>query len=289
MCTHSAEGAPVGTQQSPPFQRRILGKKLRELRAKAGLKAAETAQQLEISTGRLSRIENGEVAPDIPLAKYLLDLYGIPVNDWEPWLEQVRSARKTKGWWQAYSGPSPRGYAGLETAATAIRTYEITHVPGLLQTEAYARTLFRAFSADQRIIENRVTVRMIRQKRLYVKDDQLDLTCVIDEGVLTRPVGSPAVMKEQLDHLVLVSGLPNVILQVVPQGRGFYSGMEGAFTLLSFESEPDLVYIENVLGGSMHEKESELRSANLAFARIHAAALAPEASAEFIRQVARRL
>ncbi|MBC6451498.1 helix-turn-helix transcriptional regulator [Actinokineospora xionganensis] len=80
----------------------MLGKKPRDLRGEAGFRALEVAERLEISTGRLSRIENAEVAADIPLAKYLLDLYGTPVNDWEPWLEETRAARKAKGWWQAY-------------------------------------------------------------------------------------------------------------------------------------------------------------------------------------------
>ncbi len=266
----------------------MLGKKLRDLRGEAGFKASEVAKRLEISTGRLSRIENGEVAPDIPLAKYLLDLYGIPVNDWEPWLEEIRAARKTKGWWQAY-GVSSRGYVVLETAATRIRTFEITHVPGLLQTAEYVRTVSRYYSSDPRTIENWVKVRMIRQERLRAGDDQLDLACVVDEGVIRRMVGSPELMREQLNRMVEVSALPNVNLQVVPADCGFHVGMEGAFTVLKFDRAPDLAYVENVAGAFRIEKEDQVRPCNLAFDRIRSVALDPVASVELIRRVERDL
>lgn len=288
MCTHSAEGAPVGTQQSPPFQRRMLGKKLRHLRGEAGFTASEVAKRLEISTGRLSRIENGEVAPDIPLAKYLLDLYGIPVNDWEPWLEEARAARKAKGWWQAY-GVAARGYVALETAAISVTTFEIAHMPGLLQTEEYMRAFFRLRHSDERNIKNQVHVRLIRQQRLHADEDRLELRCVIDEAVLHRQVGSSPIMKRQLGHIVDVAQAPNVTVQVVPRDARPYVGMDGAFTVLGFRREPDLAYVENVAGSFQVEKDDQVRACRLAFDEIRSVALDPAASATLIRSLEWRL
>ncbi|MBC6446770.1 helix-turn-helix domain-containing protein [Actinokineospora xionganensis] len=252
----------MGTHQSPPFQRRMLGKKLRELREGAGLKAAEVARRTEISTGRLSRIENGEVAPDIPLAKFLLDLYVIPVNDWEPYLEQVRAARRAKGWWQAY-GVAARGFLALETAATTVRTFQLAYMPGLLQTEDHIRAVFQQLSGSRgrAWIDNQVRVRMIRQQRLHATDDQLVLATVIDHTVLRREVGSREVMQAQLHHLIEMAALPNVTLQVMPAEAGTHVGMDGAFTVLSFPgaNEPDLAYIENVAGSFQIEKKSRSR------------------------------
>jgi transcriptional regulator with XRE-family HTH domain len=266
----------------------MLGKKLRDLRDKAGFKATEVARRLEISTGRLSRIENGEVAPDMPLAKYLLDLYGIPVNDWEPWLEEVRAARKAKGWWQAY-GVAARGYTALETAATSVRTFEIAHMPGLLQTEAYTQAFFRHRYSDKQFIENQVRVRMIRQQRLHAADDGLELGCVIDESVLTRQVGSSAIMKGQLSQMIAVAALPNVTVQVVPRDLSPYIGMDGAFTVLSFSGQPDLAYIENVAGSFQVEKNEQVQACRLAFDEIRSVALDPAASAALIRRMERSL
>lgn len=278
----------MGTHQSPPFQRRMLGKKLRELREEAGLKAAEVARRTEISTGRLSRIENGEVAPDIPLAKFLLDLYVIPVNDWEPYLDQVRSVRNVKGWWQAY-GVAARGYTALETAATSLCTFEIAYMPGLLRTEAHSLAGLRQHHTNEQIIENRLRVRAIRQERLHSADDRLEVACVIDESVLTRPIGTVRIVREQLLHLIEVAALPNVTLQVVPLGHGSYDGLDGAFTVLSFASAPDVAYIENVAGGFQIDKEDQVRVCRVAFDRIQSVALDPDETVALIRRVARSL
>lgn len=280
----------MGTHQSPPFQRRMLGKKLRELREEAGLKAAEVARRTEISTGRLSRIENGEVAPDIPLAKFLLDLYVIPVNDWEPYLDQVRAARQAKGWWQAY-GVAARGYTALETAASSIRTFELAHMPGLLRTEAHTTAGFRHLHTDLSFIKNQVRVRMIRQQRLHSADDRLEVAAIVDQTVLTRQVGTRQVMKEQLRHLIEVAKLPNVTLQVVPADRGTYVGMDGAFTLLSFPGpgEPDLAYVEHAAGAVQIEKADQVQACSLVFDRIRSDALDPADSAALIRRIEQNL
>lgn len=278
----------MGKQQSPPFLRRQLGKRWQTLRKQAGITFEEACRRLEISTGRMSRLENGETAPEPVLAKSLLDLYGVAVNDWEPVLEQVREARK-KGWWQAY-GVQARGYTALETAASFVRDYQLAYIPGLLQTEAYARTTYRAVSGDhsEQWIENDVTVRMIRQRRLVDDHEPLQLAAIVDESALNRPVGSAELVKAQLSHMMAMAELPNVTLQVVPFSAGPHIGMDGSFTLLSFDDarDGDVVYIENVAGSFQLEKDDHVRACRLAFERLRTEALSPPESAAVITRLA---
>ena len=247
----------------------------------------EARTRLEISAGRMSRLESGVTAPDVWLAKSLLDLYGVPVNDWEPVLDQVRSARKS-GWWREF-GLSTRGYIPLETAATLARKFELVYIPGLLQTADYARAGFRAMSGESaEWIENAVNVRMFRQRRL-TEVDPIKVVAVIDELVLTRPVGSAALMAGQLRHRVDVSSLANVTLQVVPFGARPHIGYDGAFTILSFADHEDVAFVEIVADKIVLDKEEQVHNCHKAFDRLQALALGPEESRALITRYAERL
>src|SRR5207302_561096 len=154
---------------------------------------------------------------------------------WTEILELTREA-SVKGWWRAY-GLDDKGYLPLESEASAVRDYTVTYVPGLLQTAEYARARFEA-SLQRRsaeILERDVRVRMIRQERLTSPTDPIQLTAVIDEPVLHRPVGGHSVMNAQLRHLVAAAALDSVELRVLPSGIGAHPAMGGAFTVLSFD------------------------------------------------------
>lgn len=245
----------MSAHQSPPFLRRQLGKMWQSLRKQAGLTFEEACRRLEISVGRMSRLENGETAPDIVLAKGLLDLYGVPVNDWEPVLERVREAKK-KGWWQAY-GLKARGFIALEAAATSVRSFELAHIPGLLQIEEFARAGFRSAASHRPDdwIENAVQARMVRQRRL-VEDQPLRLDAIIDEAVLVRPVGPAELMRAQLYNLVAMAELPNVTVQMVPFTAGLHVGCDGSFSLLSFEEGADVAFMESPADSFLLERVS---------------------------------
>lgn len=277
----------MSAHQSPPFIRRRLGQTFRVLRKQAGM-FKDACERLEISAGRMSRLENGETAPDIPLAKTLLDLYGITVNDWEPYLELAREARK-KGWWQHY-GVAARVYIALETACSKKRNFELEVVPGLLQTEDYARAMFAVQSSTRssQWIDSAVDVRMLRQQRLTDHDDTFELTAILDEGVLSRQVGSVEIMRAQLHHLVEQSKLANVTLQIVPRSAGPHLGTLGAFSVLSFpdEDDPDIVHVDTVAGSVFLEKEDQVRAVTIAFEGIRREALNPAESALFIARLA---
>lgn len=275
----------MGVQQSPPFQRRQLGALLRKLRAQAGWTFAETLRHAEISAGRLSRIETGEVPPDIPLAKFLLDLYGIPVNDWEPTLELVRAARQ-KAWWQAY-GLSSWNYVAAEAAATRLQNFEIAFVPGLLQTEQYMVKVFRRTSPglSGSTLANAVVARRIRQRRLTDDQDPLGLHAIIDETVAMRPVGSQSIMREQFEALLLASALDRVTLQVIKLGSGAHPGLMGAFTLLEFGAgHPDLLYMESTTGRELTPHKDQVSHHRARFRQLSELAADPDESRQLIKK-----
>src|SRR5437870_9108184 len=156
------------------------------------------------------------------------------------------------GWWQLYGAVLTTGYVGLEAAADAIHAYEALVVPGLLQTEDYARATIRAarHDIDESEVEKRVRIRIARQS-LLTQDDPLDLWVILDEAVLHRPVGGPGVMRRQLDHLVMVSDLPNVAMQVLPFVAGGHAGMAvlSAMWLYRERTDPVLVAAPDAAGG----------------------------------------
>jgi hypothetical protein len=225
----------------------------------------------------------------VHLVKSILDLYN-EADLWEEILDLTRRARQ-KGWWQAY-GITDNGFIGLETEACLVRDFEATYVPGLLQTEDYARAVFRAegvFKTDEAIMQH-VAARMIRQKRL-VDNDGLELQAVVDEAVLRRPVGGLDAMRAQLRQMADRAALPNVRLHVLSTAVGAHVGMGGMFIILSFPNRaiPDTLYIEHVTGSVQSEIQDEIYRCSLKFDRLCADALDQDASIEFIRGVAAEL
>jgi hypothetical protein len=166
--------------------------------------------------------------------------------------------------------------------------YEQQLVPGLLQSEEYAIALIRGARTDdtEQEIEQRVRVRMQRQA-LLIQDDPIDLRVVLDEAVLSRPVGGDAVMRGQLSKLIEVARLPNVTLQILPFAVGAHAAMDGTFVILEFEEEgdADVVFIDNATGGLFLEKSEELRKYISIFDTVRAAALPADASIEWIEML----
>lgn len=218
----------------------------------------------------------------------MLRIYGVVGAESDELVQIAREARQ-KGWWHPYSTVLVGAYVGLEAAASSIRAYEQQVVPGLLETEAYASAMIRAarpdFSAEQ--VAQRVRVRLGRQS-LLTQDDSVDLWVVLDEAVVSRPVGGDTVMRDQLRRLVEMAELPNVTLQVLPFEVGAHAGMDGTFTILSFPepSDPDVVYAENATGGLFLEKRDELQKYSFIFDHIRAAAIRPEESIAHITKLA---
>jgi transcriptional regulator with XRE-family HTH domain len=269
-------------------RRRQLGRALRELREQARLTVEAAAPLLEWSSSKLSRIENGQQLVDVHGVKSMLDLYDAGGDRWTELIELTRLARQ-HGWWRAY-GLDDSGYVPLEAEATLVRDYTLGYVPGLLQTEDYARALFdtAVIRRSKEKLENEVEVRMFRQRRLTDEDDPLELVAIVDESVLHRPIGGREVMRGQLARLVEAAALDRVTLQVLPLRVGARPALAAGFILLSFGElgMPDLVYLEHPMGSVQLEKEADVATATMVFDRLRSLALSPADSVALVREVA---
>ncbi|NUP73122.1 MAG: helix-turn-helix domain-containing protein [Sinomonas sp.] len=215
-----------------------LGNALRELRLAANMTVAQAATALECSDAKISRLENGQrgaVARDV---RDLCDLYGVPEQRRNELMEMSRESRTADRQSNSTIPAKYSTYVALETSATSMRNYEGSFVPGLLQTEAYARAVIQDlgdFTPAE--VEERVQIRLERQRRLTSRFRPLQTHFILDENVLWRPIRSDNSIREaQMAHLVAVSRLPNVTVQVVPYEVGFYPGVEASsMVLLSIE------------------------------------------------------
>lgn len=274
-------------RRSPTIRRRRLGAELRRRREAAGVTIENVAERLECSASKVSRIETGHTTATPRDVRDMLEIYGVRGDECEELVQIAREARQ-KGWWHAYSTVLTGAYVGLEQAAESVRAYEQQVMPGLLQTEEYAKAMIRAARPDitPDEVERRVRVRLNRQS-LLTQEDPIDLWVVLDEAVLSRPIGGDAVMSAQLERLVEAAELPNVTLQVLPFEVGAHAGMDGTFTILTFSepSDPGVVFAENATGGLFLEKSEELRKYMFIFDHIRAAALRPEESVALIRKL----
>jgi transcriptional regulator with XRE-family HTH domain len=249
----------------PTVQRLVLGSQLHRLRESRGITAEQAADAIRGSHSKISRMEHGRVGFKERDVADLLTLYGVTDNEERAALFNLAREAKTPGWWHAYSDIVPswaQPYVGLEAAASVIRTFQVQLVPGLLQTESYARALIGQGSATtDEEIARRSELRASRQEILR-RPDAPQLWVVIDEAALRRPVGSREIVREQLEHLIEVADHPAVTLQIMPFSAGAHSAMGGPFTILRF-AEPDLadvVYIEQLTSALYLDKPVEVDS-----------------------------
>jgi hypothetical protein len=170
--------------------------------------------------------------------------------------------------------------------------YQVVTVPGLLQTEDYARAIFRGSRqiTSKDAIDRHVAVRMGRQIRL-IAEEPVQLWAILDESALLRPIGGAEVMRAQLRWLVERAALPNVTLQILPLSVGAHPGIDGAFTILDFADpvHPDIVFTEHRAGAVHLQKPADVRNCRLAFTHLRSEALAPGDSIAFIEEVMTRL
>jgi transcriptional regulator with XRE-family HTH domain len=274
---------------SPTVRRRRLALELRRLREAAGMTIEHVAKSLECSDSKISRIETARVRATPRDVRDLLALYGVTGTRQAGLIQLAREARQTGWWHQAYGDLPVRALVGLEDAAASISYYVQQLVPGLLQTEDYARAVLRAIRLDlgPAEVERRVGLRMARQS-LLTRDEPPELWAVIDEAVLRRVVGGQEVMRQQLKRLAEAAARPNVTLQVLPFTAGEHAGMDGPFTILGFPdpADPDVVYLEHTTSDLyLEDPEATTRYARL-FDHLRAESLGPDDSAEFFAMVA---
>lgn len=281
--------------------RRQLGRHLRELRGKARLTVRAAASKLEWSEPKIWRIETGQTSLRSLDVEAMCKVYGAP-DELTQGLMGLAKETKGRGWWHSYGDVIPETfdlYIGLEEAAERLHQYSAELVPGLFQTEDYARTLISEDNpgvADEEI-ERRVHVRIARQALLTRATSPLTLDVALNEAVLRRPVGGRQVMAAQLEHLVELSALPHVSIRVVHYGAGLHHGlMSGQFTMMHFPTngdgqptEPSTVYVDGFTGDLYLDKPREIERYNAAFTAIWGSALNDKDSQALLRQATKEL
>jgi len=249
----------------PTVLRMLLGGQLRKLREAAGITPDQAGYEIRGSRSKISRLEHGRVGFKERDVADLLTLYGVNDVGERRHLLTLAERANSPGWWARYDDVLPdwfETYVGLEQATSLIRTYELQFVPGLFQTEDYARAVtvlgHRAAPAEE--IERRVSLRLKRQEILARAEPVPKVWAVIDESALRRPLGGREVMRAQLRHLIELTESPQVTLQIMPFDRGGHSAAGGSFSILRFADSdlPDIVYIEQLTGALYLDRPEEL-------------------------------
>ena len=270
----------------------LLGAQLRRLREASGISAEKAGYAIRGSRSKISRMETGRVGLKARDVEDLLTIYG--VADEHERAKVITLARRSREpeWWAQYNDILPdwfERYLGLESAATAVRTFEMQFVPGLLQTEGYARAVtrlgFQTATAEE--VERRVGLRLTRQDVL-ARERPPRLWAVMDEAVLRRPVGGAQVMRDQLRHLAEAARLPHVTLQVVPFDHGGHAAASGSFSILRFEERdlPDIVYIEQLTSAIYLDQRADVEHYLVIVDQLSGEALSPAETVRFIERVA---
>jgi transcriptional regulator with XRE-family HTH domain len=276
------------------MRRRRLAAELRRLRELAEMTQEDVAGQLEWDPSKLSRIENRQVGIIARDLRKLLDLYGVSDESQREGYFAMAREGKQRAWWQSYADVIPSEYGtliGLESEAAAISNYEQELVPGLLQTEDYARAVIRATRPGDtpEDIARRIEVRMARQQAL-ARDDGPRLWVVINEAAIRRVVGGPATMAGQLRSLATGRHRPVVTVQVLPFSSGEHPAMTGSFVILDFPSDdPSAVYLENAASSLYLERSADVTWYAEAFRFMQAAALGPKESRDMLMAAAHEL
>jgi transcriptional regulator with XRE-family HTH domain len=279
----------------PTVRRRIVGAQLRRLREAAGITRREAGDTIKAGEAKLGRMELGRVGLDEHDVVELLALYGIQDHDErDALLALVREANRP-GWLQAYSRSMPawfRPYVDLEEAAQVIRTYEVQFIPGLLQTEDYARAVIaHGMSAPPaKEVDRRVELRLRRQ-RILSTPTPARLWAVIDEAALWRPIGGSDVSRAQLRALLEAARHEHITVQVMPFRVGGHAGEAGAFTILRFP-EPelhDIAYLEQLTGAMYLEKDDDMDRYSGTMEQLCVQSASPEESMDLISKIIREI
>ncbi|WP_227997730.1 helix-turn-helix domain-containing protein [Nocardia australiensis] len=280
--------------------RRQLGRQLRQYRDEMGLTLAKAARLVEVGTTTLHRLEKGQAAKvRVRIIAHLCEIYERSAEETEA-VRLLAAQAAVKSWHAEYNDLLPDNfdnYVGLEAAAQQLFSYQEL-VPGLLQTEDYARTMIGMYFTEEtdREIDRRVKLRMKRQSIIKRKTEPVTLNVVLHESALHRAVGSPRIMAIQLRHLADASTWPNVSVRLLPFSAGMPMGLlPGPFVILNFgidgkgrPVEPTVVYVESVVTANIYlEKHGDVARYRAVSAALHDAALGDAESRALLRKIAK--
>lgn len=282
-------------RSAPTVGQVVLGRRLQDLRESVGMGREEAARVLRVAPATIRRMETAEVALKIPYLQLLLKAYGVADDEAAAFVHLAEDANRP-GWWQRFHDVLPGWFSmhvSLEGAASMIRQYEPHFVPGLLQTEEYARGVLTSGAIGQtrpEDIERLVDLRMKRQE-LLTRPDAPRLWAVMDETALRRPVGGPEVMRAQLGKLLDSTELPNVVVQVAPFANGPHPGTYGPFVLFRFAMPelPDMVYSEYLTGAVYLDARQEVATHLEVMDRMAAQAATAHRTKEILRDLRKEL
>ncbi len=281
--------AALASAANPAVLRILLGAQLRRLREAKGITLEDAGYVIRASHSKISRIESGRVGFKDRDIVDLFVYYGVADEAQIQTLRGIAVRANSRGWWHDYSDILPswfEEYISLEEAATHISGYEVQFVPGLLQTEEYARAVTLLAYSNPREIGRRVSLRMARQARLSAAE-QVSVAVVLDEAALSRPIGGRSVMRDQLTHLIEMSQRPNVTIQVLPFKVGGHAAAGGPFSVLHFGESglPDIVYLEQLSTAQYLEKPDMVGRYLEIIARLRLAAATPEDSRKRLQAI----
>jgi transcriptional regulator with XRE-family HTH domain len=286
------------TSGSPPVRRRRLAAELRRLRTGTGRTADEVGRLLGWSKAKVSRYELAQTGLKPAEVARLLDLYDVRGTDREQLLALAEEATQ-RGWWEAYSDVLTEGhlaFIGLEAEAASILDWHVNVIPGLLQTEQYAREVLTGYqevaTISPRAVQRRLETRLTRQQ-LLTRDEPLEYVAILDESVLRRQRGDKSVMRAQLLRLADIGELPNVTIRILPL-RQNHSLAVDSFSILQFGEAHettlhDVISLEHLINELYVEGDTDTYQFRLAFNHLTDDSLAPAESRELILTTCRQL
>jgi transcriptional regulator with XRE-family HTH domain len=286
-----------GDRPSPVVQRRRLRTELRKARQDAGLTQEQVAAAMDWSLSKVIRIEAGSVGISTNDLKALLLHYQLDDPDRTRELVALARAARERSWWSVYRDSAPPGLLqliGYEAASFIIRNFETLLVPGLLQTEDYARAVIRPFEegATAERVNTLVEIRMRRQEQLD-RDDPPLLFFILDEAVVRRLIGGKDVMRRQIRHLIEMADRPNVTIEIVPFRAGPHPGLKGPFVIVEFPDpgDDDVLYLEargDMIRAGISE-EGEVSAYREVFEQLRELSLGPDGSVAYLGRLADEL
>jgi transcriptional regulator with XRE-family HTH domain len=274
---------------NPTVRQRELGIRLRELRNAVSLTVEQVGEQLLCSATKISRMETGSRRASQRDVRDLCRIYGVSNEAQVDELMTLASQAREPGWWNQYDEPKLSPYLGLEQEAAAITVYSMSFVPALLQTSDYARATIQGIDRrmDAAVLDQRVEARMRRQE-LLDRPDPPRYRSLLDEAVLRRHVGGPAVMRAQLDRVLTYATETKVTVQVIPFDANEYPSTDSNAVLFEFRDDSPqrpVVYVEGLFTNRYLERPDEIARYREAMEYLRDAALSPRDSLSLLTKI----
>lgn len=278
-------------------QRRRLRSELRSAREAKGLTQDQVAHEMDWSLSKIIRIEGASSSISANDLKALLSLYGITESERVDSLLALAKAGRERSWWSAYRDVAPSLLLQLieyESVASAIRQFETLFIPGILQTEEYARAVIQNYYDDEGPGSDKLRALVelrVRREGLLNSEHSPSFNFMLDEAAVSRLVGGSSVMRSQLRRLIAVAEKPNVTVEIVPFSAGLHPGMRGPFEIIEFVDslDKDIVFVETPRGDIISDDPKETKSYRDAFDRLEKASLGPRDSLALLARIAEEM